>query len=438
MLENVINNPEIGRYIHKYEANQNIFLEGDDPDYLYILLSGELDVLKGEQKISEIAGRGSIFGEMSFLLGAKRTATVRAVSEVKAIKVPKDEIQEFLQKFPELCQETSKLLAQRLNQASQVLYGLKETCDHIPDAVIITDKDGNIISWNNAAKSLYGRDWKVMSTRLVEEVFEDPQEYRDLVKRVREKYSSRENILRIKHPQRGSRYVSTSMNVLYDAQHNYQGILSIGRDVTSAETLKRKIRRAWYWLIPSFVILLLLAGATFYGYPYFIKGYQVIDVPKRELRNQMAKDFLLLKSLLVNDLESGRLSRTKSRLQDFRKVQVPGDSPYLGLLLLDKDKKVIDALSLVEKADADRLIGRSYAHINFQSAGDSIHYVLTLYRKEKDQPGSRKGVEVAFELKKSGHLLGWLILQMNMDSLKGIYGLDEEGLKKMHFTEPEG
>ena len=437
MLESITNNPELKKYINSYEANQDIFLEGDDPEDMYILLSGFLDVLKGEKKIAEMSDKGAIFGEMSFLLGAKRTATVRAASEVKAIRIPKAELQEFLHKFPELCQETSKLLAKRLDRASQVLFGLKETCDQIPDAVLLTDKNGNIISWNSAAKTLYGRDWRQISTRSVEDIYEDTQTYRDLLKEVREKYTARENILRIKHPQKGIRYISTSMTVLYDAHHNYQGILSVGRDVTSAENMKRKIRRAWYWLIPSLILLVLMAGATFYGYPYFIKGYQVIDIPKRELRNQMAKDFLLLKSLVLDNVEHGETSKNKRLLKGFLKVQGAEECPYVGLILLDKNKKIIDAFSIRDDADTAKLIGRSYAHINFQGDAETAHKVLTLYRKDKDKPGSYKSIEVAFELDKGGRSIGWLIFQMNMDLLGKAYGLDEEGLKKLRFNQAD-
>ena len=434
MLESFISNPELKKYINSYEANQNIFLEGDEPEDMYVLLSGLLDVLKGDKKIAEMSDRGAIFGEMSFLLGAKRTATIRAATDVEAIRIPKEELREFLDKFPELCQETSKLLAKRLDRASQVLFGLKETCDQIPDAVLLTNKEGNIISWNNAAKNLYGRDWRQISTRSIEDLYEDTEAYRNFLKEVREKYSATENILKINHPQKGTRYISTSMTVLYDAHHNYQGTLSIGRDVTSTENMKRKIRRAWFWLIPSIILLVLMAGATLYGYPYFIKGYQGIDIPKRELRNQMAKDFLLLKSLVLDNVERGEPSQNKQVLKEFLKVEGADQSPYTGLVLLNKQKKVIDAFSIKDDADASQLIGRSYAHINFQGGTDSYHKVLTLYRKEKSKPGSHKSVEVAFELEKGRHLVGWLIFQMNMDLLNNAYGLDEEGLKELRFS----
>ena len=67
MLEEVIKNAKLNRYITPFEEGKAIFLEGDDTQDLYILVSGQLDVFKGNIKIAEITEKGSLFGEMSFL-----------------------------------------------------------------------------------------------------------------------------------------------------------------------------------------------------------------------------------------------------------------------------------------------------------------------------------------------------------------------------------
>lgn len=76
MLAEIINNLDLDKYPSTFAKGQIIFREGDDSQDLYILVSGNLDILKGSEKITEIFEIGSIFGEMSFLLGARRTATV--------------------------------------------------------------------------------------------------------------------------------------------------------------------------------------------------------------------------------------------------------------------------------------------------------------------------------------------------------------------------
>ncbi|MBU1902651.1 MAG: cyclic nucleotide-binding domain-containing protein, partial [Proteobacteria bacterium] len=98
MLDSLINNPNFDKYVITFEAGQTVFLEGDDSQDLYIMISGEAGVFKGTKKITELSEEGSGFGEMSFLLGENRTATVKAISDVKVIKIPKDEVPIFLNK----------------------------------------------------------------------------------------------------------------------------------------------------------------------------------------------------------------------------------------------------------------------------------------------------------------------------------------------------
>jgi hypothetical protein len=83
--------------------------------------------------------------------------------------------------------------------------------------------------------------------------------------------------------------------------------------------------------------------------------------------------------------------------------------------------------------DAEKMLGNSYGGIEFQGGEQSIHRVLILYRVDKDHPMGQKGVEVAFEIKKTGRSLGWLIFQMDMGFVRSEYGIDEEGLKKFRF-----
>ncbi len=45
----------------------------------------------------------------------------------------------------------------------------------------------------------------------------------------------------------GIRSIATSMTVLYDGHHNFQGVLSMGRDVTRIKELEKKYKRAGYW-----------------------------------------------------------------------------------------------------------------------------------------------------------------------------------------------
>lgn len=435
MLDTVIQNKNLNKHLTSFEKGKVIFFEGDDTQDLFILVSGHIDILKGKKKIVEITEKGSLFGEMSFLLGTQRTATVRATNDVKTIRIPKQEIATFLHEFPDVAREITKLLAQRLDKTNQVLYGLKEFCDQLPDAVIATDKEGKIITWNFAAEKLYGRTWDQMCNKSVEKIYEEPKIYQKFLKEVKKKHSVKEKILRIIHPKKGTRFVSTSTTLLYDDNKKYHGILSLGRDVTSVTNVKKRPRLTRYRYLNSLIVFLFLAGGAFLGHSYFSKNPLAINVENQELRNQLSKDYLFLKSTLSNHFIAKNRTKTHPIIKDFFNNQSSAETPYCGLVLLDRNKIVFDACTLRNETDVSHMLGSSYAGIAFQGREDSIHKALSLYRADKDYPMGRKSVEMAFEIMKRGRLLGWLIFQMDMDRLKKTYDIDEANLKQFYFKE---
>jgi PAS domain S-box-containing protein len=433
MLEEITKNPDLAKYMTTFKEGDILFLEGDDSQDLYVLVSGKIDVLKGNMKISEIVESGSLFGEMSFLLGSRRTATIKACEDVKALCIPKERVNSLLSEFPSAAAKITKYLAHRLDETSQMLYGLKEFCDQLPDAVVLTDRDGKIMTWNSAAEKLYGRDWHQMYDRAIEEIYEEPEDYRSFIEEVQSRYSVREKILKIRHPEKGLRSISTSTTVLYDGHHNFQGVLSLGRDVTSLLTLERRYRRVRNWLIPSLILVGVLAASLLAAYPYLSRGVQTVDVKKQELRNQIAKDYLLLKSLLMEAFTGRDRSRMNQALEEFFKVQEPKEGPYRGIVLLDRDKKVFHAFSPRNPEKAKSMLGSPYAGIDFQGTDKSQHRLLVLYRADPEHPMGHREIELAFEMEKDYQTLGWLVFQMDMQELMKTHGADEEDLRRFQF-----
>ena len=435
-IDEITSNPDLAKYLIAFNPGQTIFLEGDDSQDLYILVSGQVEIFKGNQKIRDITEEGAVFGEVSFFLGDLRTASVKAKTRVEVICIPKEEITLFLNECPTAGSDIIRHLSQWLNEATQMLYGLKELCDQLPDAVIMTDKEGRILVWNSAAEKLYGRDWPRMRNTNVDEIYVKPDEYKDFLKKVQTQYSTTEKIFDIKHPQKGIRCISTSFTVLYDGHHNFQGVLSLGRDVTATKKLEKKYKHAFIWLVSAFVLIGLLTATIFLGYPYYSKGHQAVDIRQKELRNLLAKDYFLLKSWLADPLASQNKETIRQVMQRFFNIQQTTAIPYTGLVLLGADRKVVCAYSTKADSSAGNMIGSSYAAIEFRGSEDSLHKVLTVYRTEKDHPMGRKGTEIAFELYNNNGLMGWLVFQMDMDALADTYGIDDKNLKNLQFDKP--
>ena len=435
-IDDIINNPDLVKYLITFNPGQTIFLEGDDSQDLYILVKGQVEIFKGDQKIRDITEEGAVFGEVSFFLGDQRTASVKAKTRVEVICLPKEKVSLFLDECPTAGPDIIRHLSQWLNEATQMLYGLKQVSDQLPDAVIMTDKDGRILVWNSAAEKLYGRDWPQMRDTNVDDIYVKPEEYKAFLKEVQTQYSTTEKIFDIKHPRKGTRCISTSFTVIYDGHHNFQGVLSLGRDVTSTKNLEKKYKRAFSWLVSAFVLIGLLTAIIFWGYPYYSKGHQAVDTRQMELNNLLAKDYFLLNSWMADPLRDQKSDAISQVMQRFFKIQQMTAIPYTGLVLLDKDRKVVGAYSAKSESTAGNMIGSSYAAIDFQGSEDSLHKVLTVYRAEKNHPMGKKGTELAFELYSNNVFKGWLVFQMDMDALADTYGTDENNLKKLQFDKP--
>ena len=67
-----------------YANGQVIFKEGSPGDWVYVILSGEVEiskVIEGRSVVIEVLKAGEVFGELGFLGGINRTAAARAVGD---------------------------------------------------------------------------------------------------------------------------------------------------------------------------------------------------------------------------------------------------------------------------------------------------------------------------------------------------------------------
>jgi CRP-like cAMP-binding protein len=100
-----------------------LFSEGGRTGILYILIEGEVEVLKGDFQITTLSEPGAIFGEISVLLDIPHTATVKALTTSRAYVV--QQAGEFLQSQPDITYQLARLLAQRLYGVTTYLVDLK-------------------------------------------------------------------------------------------------------------------------------------------------------------------------------------------------------------------------------------------------------------------------------------------------------------------------
>jgi PAS domain S-box-containing protein len=239
-MQDIIKQPDMQQYAKTFAPGDTLFLEGDYSQDMYILISGILDVYKGDKKIAELVDSGTTAGELSYLFGSKRTATIKALNNVEAIMVPADQIKNILRKYPSISHEITLRLAKRLEETTKIMHGLREFNDQLPDAIIMADKDRNILSWNRAAEDLHGRTWQQMKGYPLADLYQNPQAYEQFVSDIQTGNSLQEKEMVVKHPDGNKRFVSTSTTVLYDGHHNVEGFIFLSRDVTNIKDLEKK------------------------------------------------------------------------------------------------------------------------------------------------------------------------------------------------------
>ena len=98
--------------------------QGAEAHWLYLVISGEADVIwvapNGEKRLLTTVPAGSVFGEMSLMTGAPRSATVVAKTDVECYRLDKSGFEDIVRARPELVESMSHILALRMQQIDEL------------------------------------------------------------------------------------------------------------------------------------------------------------------------------------------------------------------------------------------------------------------------------------------------------------------------------
>lgn len=107
----------------RYAAGDNVFCEGDFPRSLFVVVRGELDVVRGRRRLrrTDRLGPGELLGESELRRASPRTATVRARTTAELLEIDRGTFLDILRSGTD---RKAKLIAsrhdgrRRLNQTS--------------------------------------------------------------------------------------------------------------------------------------------------------------------------------------------------------------------------------------------------------------------------------------------------------------------------------
>ncbi len=106
--------------LKKYPPETLILKKGAPAQHLYIILSGEVDVLDEEGVCLSTLRKGDVFGEMSLISGNPVGATVKVVQPATVIFIKGQDFRRVLNRFPSIQMYLARLLAQRLAKSNLV------------------------------------------------------------------------------------------------------------------------------------------------------------------------------------------------------------------------------------------------------------------------------------------------------------------------------
>ena len=107
-----------------FKPGQVMLPENERLGRLYVLVTGQVEVIRERTQVTHVDEPGSIFGEMAVLLDMPHSATVKALSPVTAYEIP--DALTFLDSRPEFSLHIATMLARRLYYTTSYLVDLQQ------------------------------------------------------------------------------------------------------------------------------------------------------------------------------------------------------------------------------------------------------------------------------------------------------------------------
>jgi PAS domain S-box-containing protein len=266
-----------------YPSNHLLFPEGSLGDTFYVIISGEVEIQKesaegGDKVTLAVRGSGDFFGEMALIQNAPRFASAKTVRECQMLELPKHRFLSLLGSNPVLANQIMGALSYRLRESdlhliedlkrknrelreaydlqmrlaselqksNQQLQEAKEFLDRIisatPNAIIVTDPKGEIVTFNETATRFFGYPLQELKGRSATVLFAETA-HRSL--EVSIDRALRQNLLvreEITAQRRDGSYFLTQLTAtgLRDETGVTIGVLAIIEDITEEKNLERQ------------------------------------------------------------------------------------------------------------------------------------------------------------------------------------------------------
>lgn len=115
-----------------YGPGEIVIREGEEPEAVFVILSGEGELVghaDGLRASLGIMGPGSVIGEISAVLGEKRTVTLTTLGRLVALRIETTSYLELLREVPQLACATIRDLARRYADVMTTYAKARARCE---------------------------------------------------------------------------------------------------------------------------------------------------------------------------------------------------------------------------------------------------------------------------------------------------------------------
>ena len=136
LFADVLDGPLLDALAHKcgvviFPAGSILMTEGDFATSMFAIVEGTVSVsfadAHGGMHSVAALNAGDIVGEMSLMTGARRSATVTAITDVTAIEITKYSLEVILTRAPELIDRFGEVLNRRQAELNQIAADAERT-----------------------------------------------------------------------------------------------------------------------------------------------------------------------------------------------------------------------------------------------------------------------------------------------------------------------
>jgi CRP-like cAMP-binding protein len=142
----------------EFAPGEVILREGKRSQNIWIVTQGDCEVLKrlddGDETVLATLESPSIFGEMSFFYPAPHSASVRALGEMRVLRIRREQYDLMVQ------QNNGAALKLAFNLANVLSERLRRMDDWVAQLIHEHADDGKKTEWRDFRAKLYG-DWNI-------------------------------------------------------------------------------------------------------------------------------------------------------------------------------------------------------------------------------------------------------------------------------------